>query len=70
MKSSRLDNQTVMYESDEMNILFYKGIEIWKQKAMKNFIVVCSFQKDGVSYHQPRTNSLQDAKNFIDENLV
>ncbi len=70
MKRSRLDSETVIYESDEMNILFYKGIEIWKQKAMKNFIVVCSFQKDGVSYDNPRTSSLQDAKNFIDEHTI
>ena len=70
MKRLRLDNETVMFESDEMNILFYKDIEIWKQKAMKNFVVVCAFQKDGVSYNNPRTTSLQDAKNFIDEHLI
>jgi hypothetical protein len=70
MKKSRLDNETVMFESEEMDIIFFKGIEIWKQKAIENHIVVCSFEKDGISFNNPRTNSLQDAKDFINDYLI
>tara|TARA_B100001939_G_C16881854_1_gene591289 strand:+ start:230 stop:466 length:237 start_codon:yes stop_codon:yes gene_type:complete len=70
MKRSRLDNETVMFESEEMDIIFYKGIEIWKQKAMEQHIVVCSFEKNGVFFNNPRTNSLQDAKDFVNDYLI